>query len=256
MHCQRACLSSATRVCHLVSEMHRLEFCGPFEITLLVNIYQAAQILHHLPHLLPKEDPDSVYTLKAKLSEALQVVRQTERGNTPPRSFDLLKESEILVMLLGQEKSNVDIATRLGVKEKAHWAHNLNHPNSRGSYIDNLHEQATALLEDNEPSDLAPADNGDPGTLIQEEMEVGHELVPSYQGSTDNLAPDSDANVISNSSIQLSDDQGVLDPMLYSQQQEEDQAYIPWDPFDVQLNGYYDPNLTSILFSISGSTMP
>ncbi|KAH8694409.1 hypothetical protein BGZ61DRAFT_451879 [Ilyonectria robusta] len=178
-----------------------------------------------------------------------------EKGNTPPRSFDLLKEAEILVMLLGQKKSSVHIATRLGVKEKAHWARNLNHPNSRGSYIDNLHEQATALLESNEPSDLAPADNGDPGTLMQEEMEVGHELVPSYQGSTDNLAPDSDTNVISNSSIQLSDDQGVLDTKLYSQQEQE-QGYIPWDPFDVQLNGYYDPDLTSILFSMSGSTMP
>ncbi|KAB5575597.1 fungal-specific transcription factor domain-containing protein [Coniochaeta sp. 2T2.1] len=124
--CTANCLDSALKLCDFWSDMLKLWSADVIEETMVdVSIYQVAQVLHSLHHLLPRTGPHSIEALKSALQNTLDVV-STSR-NRVSRSSPGLEAAERLVRLLGQ--ATTTSKTRRSPQE------NIHHLPSHGSLI-------------------------------------------------------------------------------------------------------------------------
>ncbi|KAJ0424390.1 hypothetical protein BJY00DRAFT_261864 [Aspergillus carlsbadensis] len=210
-YCQRECLSKAIQLCDLWSHLYQLEsseYLG--NESLPVCIYQVAQILHHLPRLLPESGDNCITSLKKKLTEAIQLASPLTQiyGNTSK----CLRDAERLTDALGREsmlQSSPEHSTVEGLEvAEQHLA-------SRHSFLPRLYrhqesgERGGYREEGEDRSD---------GVLRNAEM-----AAPSYPSTEDNLLD-------REKRVQQEAEQGLSDMFF-------------WDPFNMQLNGYYDPDL-------------
>ncbi|KAL4945411.1 hypothetical protein BDV06DRAFT_209517 [Aspergillus oleicola] len=194
-YCQKACLGMAIRLCRLWSDLHDLESREYFDDEFLaVSIYQVAQILHHLPHLLTEDDGNSVVFLKEQLGKALGLAAPLRWEYASVRNC--LKDCERLVSALGR-----------GSRE---------HLASRHTILTQLYRNQDAA-EGNADSQITEHQR-------TKRDSVGEETVASSRTRTS---------------------LGLLD----RQRREEEPAepaisdMFVFDPFNMQLNGYYDPHL-------------
>ncbi|KAL4932195.1 Zn(II)2Cys6 transcription factor [Aspergillus undulatus] len=216
-YCQQKCLAMAIRLCRLWSDVYYLEsseYIG--DEFLAVSIYQVVQILHHLPHLVPKDGRNSIISLKKQLSEALQLADRLRHEYASVGRC--LKDCERLVNALGQQsvaQSFPDSSAVPGVEsvEGAHLA-------SRHTILSNLCRDQDSVDRDME-------------------SQVAHHAQP-YRG------PHGSGRVAFSSPRTTS---GMLD-----RQRDEEQESEPGisdmfllDPFNMQLNDYHDPQLDYLL---------
>lgn len=192
--CQRECLSKAVQLCDFWASMSRQQPVGLAEDLLLgVSIYQVAQILHHLHHLLPLQVPHTVDDLKRSLRAALNM-------DSTPRSRSSkvgksLAAAEIIIDNLGQVRNG----TRGSSPGDVHFLP------SQGSLI-------PSAVDSSGFSSDAPV----------ESIEHARPRLATHAGPNNRI------------------------PQISSQLPTEAQAfsfnggYIHWDPFDMELNDYYD----------------
>ncbi|KAL4752991.1 hypothetical protein BDW72DRAFT_211050 [Aspergillus terricola var. indicus] len=103
-YCQQACFSMAVRLCGLWSDSYHFESSEYFcDEFLAVSIYQVTQILHHLPHLKSEHGENNVETLKKKLNEALQPAAPLRLVYAS--AMNCLRDTERLVNALGRRCS-------------------------------------------------------------------------------------------------------------------------------------------------------
>ncbi|KAL4913652.1 hypothetical protein BDW62DRAFT_159093 [Aspergillus aurantiobrunneus] len=211
--CQQACMGTAVRLCGLWSELYHLEsseYLG--DEFLAVSIYQVTQILHHLPHLLPDDSENSALSLKKKLTDALQLAAPLRQ--TYSNVINCLKDSERLINALGREsvvQSSPDSSAGAGV-ESAEWEHLA----SRHSALPNLYrDQETA----------------DRGTGYPVAKSKRPDRLLASEGTMTLSYPNTTLNQLDRERREERDfEPGFSDMFLF-------------DPFNMQLNGYYDPDL-------------
>uniref|UniRef100_A0A093VDN4 Sterol regulatory element-binding protein ECM22 n=1 Tax=Talaromyces marneffei PM1 TaxID=1077442 RepID=A0A093VDN4_TALMA len=218
-YCQRACLDFAVRFCELWSEFYHLEsnecLGGEF---LVFSIYQVAQILHHLRHLLPEEGDICIVSLKKKLVGTLELARPL--GRIFSNAAGCLRDSERLIDALGRESiarttsasSINDALEAIGQKQHLASQHSV-----LGHIYDNNNHHEEEYLE-------RPAGYQADSRLGYAENEVARYLQ-------------------SGTGVNQSNHQVELE---LEQQQEFEQGFsdaLLWDPFNMQLDGYYDPEL-------------
>ncbi|KAL2839948.1 hypothetical protein BJY01DRAFT_218807 [Aspergillus pseudoustus] len=210
-YCQQQCLSKAIQLCDLWSHLYHLESseCLGDEF-LAVSIYQVAQILHHLPRLLPESGEHSIASLKKKLSEALKLAAPLAQIYC--NTGKCLSDSERLINALGRDsvlQSSPDHSTVEGIEAADQ------HLASRYSILPHLYRNQ-------EPSENMShrTGGGDRSDGVLRNAEV---MAPSYPSTEYNLL-DRERRV------EQGGEQG-LSEMFF------------WDPFNMQLNGYYDPDL-------------
>jgi hypothetical protein len=216
-YCQRACLDFSVRFCEAWSNFYHLESseCLSGEL-LVVSIYQVAQILHHLRHLLPDEGDHCITSLKKKLTETLELAKPLERIFSS--AAGCLRDSERLIDALGQEPitrttSSSSINNDMEASgEKQHLA--SQHSVLIHLYNDNNREE--------EESVERPAEYQADSSLDY----AGNEAAKYLQSGTDINQSGRETEL----ERQEEFEQGFSDAFL-------------WDPFNMQLNGYYDPEL-------------
>ncbi|ORY54699.1 fungal-specific transcription factor domain-containing protein [Pseudomassariella vexata] len=214
--CQKACLSKAIQLCELWSEIADVEFCQPIEdFFLSISIYQVAQIVHHLHHLLPRQGSHSLGSLKTKLEKALQVVSFLQTHF--PRGARCFVDTEHLVQTLGHSGSSTG-------SESEDQDHRY-HLTSKHSLIPKIWEQTDAAKPDD---DIALRILGEPA-LSASVKRVGREIA-SLPGAAPQLG----------SLSQIPNAMGAegMSPVFGGHE-----GFIQWDPFDMQLNDYHDPQL-------------
>ncbi|KAL2819404.1 hypothetical protein BJX63DRAFT_8648 [Aspergillus granulosus] len=211
-YCQRECLSRAIQLCELWSHLYHLESseCLGDEF-LPASIYQVAQILHHLPRLLPESGDSCIASLKDKLSDALQLASPLTQiyCNTGM----CLRDAERLIDALGRDSApqySPDHSPVEGLEAADQ------HLASRHSILPHLYrnqqssDRGDYRIEGNDRSD---------GALRNAEA-------PVYPSTEYNL----------------------LDREIRAQQEAEQglSDMFFWDPFNMQLNDYYDPGFSFI----------
>ncbi|KAL4763020.1 uncharacterized protein BDW70DRAFT_148905 [Aspergillus foveolatus] len=203
--CQQACFSMAVRLCGLWSDLYHLESSEYFgDEFLAVSIYQVTQILHHIPHLMSEHGENSVESLKKKLNEALQLAAPLRWVYAS--AINCLRDTERLVSALG----------RLSSAQSSPDANSGEIDTSR-EHLASKHSVLPHLYRDKEAADDAagyqtPMQRSDEG-----EMEL------SYSNTSSSLL---DRERREEQSTEL----GQSDMVFF-------------DPFNMQLNGYYDPEL-------------
>lgn len=214
-YCQHACFSTAIRLCGLWSDLYRLESSEYFGDELLaVSIYQVAQILHHLPHLIPEDGEDSVLPLKKRLIEALQLAAPL--GQVYTSAMNCLKDSERLINALGrasvtQSSPDSSVSAAIETAEREHLA-------SKHSVLPHLYRDQNIV---------------DRGT--------GH---PEAKGQRSNMLPPNDGRITSsNTNATLPVSQSDHERREYQEMEPGFSDMFLFDPFNMQLNGYYDPEL-------------
>ncbi|RDW65926.1 fungal specific transcription factor domain-containing protein [Aspergillus mulundensis] len=199
-YCQQACLNTAVRLCSLWSDLYHLgssEYFG--DEFLAVSIYQVAQILHHLPHLMPGHGENSVASLKEKLTEALQLAAPLKRVYASVGKC--LVDSEQLVSALGQgpvARASPDVTATAGMyTAREHLA-------SKHSVLPHLY------------MDQDPVEDGASSQAASQRHGRGEATHSGLSLGTLNQEQETES--------------GLSEMFLF-------------DPFNMRLNGYYDPNL-------------
>ncbi|KAL4958428.1 hypothetical protein BDW69DRAFT_47296 [Aspergillus filifer] len=206
-YCQKTCLSMAVRLCRLWSDMYAVESREYFgDEFLAVSIYQVVQILHHLPHLLTEDGENSIAYLKKRLNEALQLAAPLRWDYAS--AIRCLKDCERLIRALGRG-SVAQISPISHAVEREHLA--------------SSHTILTQLYMDQDAADGSTDIEVTRGRRLNRDSD-GREAKESLYPKTST---------------------GVLD----RQQRKEESAgpafsdMFVFDPFNMQLNGYYDPQL-------------
>ncbi|KAL4779737.1 hypothetical protein BJX76DRAFT_68980 [Aspergillus varians] len=214
-YCQQACFSTAVRLCGLWSDLYHLESSEYFgDEFLAVSIYQVSQILHHLPHLMPEEGENSVISLKKKLTEALQLAAPLRGVYT--NVINCLKDSERLISALGrgsvgQSPPDSSAVAETETPERAHLA-------SRHSMLPHLYRDQEVVGK---------------GTGYQESHHRRPDVLFAGEGTVPPSNPNTTSTQLDRERREVQENApagGFSDTFLF-------------DPFNMQLNGYYDPQL-------------
>lgn len=210
-YCQRQCLDRAGQMIDMWYRISQLRLKGSIDDLFFgVCIYQVSQILYCLPHRL-HDLPDGVGGIQSKLSKALELGSPSLHSRFT-RMGDCLREAERLVGRLGQTRATSPaLATRSSSRDHHHMP-------SRGSFIPR--ESA-----ESDEHDAADADEGARDTLIPPSNNVS----VTGDGCSAPFVPP----VFDSSTLTFD---GVRD------------GFMPWDPFDMQVNDYYDPELGAMGF--------
>ncbi|KAH8702206.1 hypothetical protein BGW36DRAFT_289203 [Talaromyces proteolyticus] len=212
-YCQRVCLSNAVQLCGLWSNLYHLESSERLgDGFLAVAIYQVSGILHHLPHLLPDEGDRCIASLKKKLLEALQLALPLRPTYDYAKSC--LKDAERLVNALG--RGSVPRLSPVSKVVEGMEATAREHFASRHSFLQQLDKDQEAVDKGTENQTIR--------SVSPDEIDhLDERTVPSY--------PITEWNLLDRERrVEHEVEQGVSDLYL-------------WDPFNMQLNGYYDPSL-------------
>ena len=250
-HCQRACLDAAVKLCDLWSQLYSIrpsESLG--DGMMAVAIYQVAQVLHHLPHLLTLGDHigitdipyrPSIKQLQGRLQEAIEMV--TPRNTT--RSYLWAKcvyDATKLVAALSDMKrraANACPPTPSSVFSDV--------PEEEGSQHDHLQSRHHMLAYIARDSKLS--ESGNPKQVYGLSDHANAHMV-GRPTSSDGRIPEPSVpaslpatNTVSNTTIPYMANNSFADYCL--------EDLPPWDPFDMVFNDYYDSNVD--LFSASVS---
>ncbi|KAL3438432.1 hypothetical protein BDV09DRAFT_159800 [Aspergillus tetrazonus] len=204
-YCQQACFSMAVRLCGLWSDLYHLESSEYFgDEFLAVSIYQVTQILHHLPHLMSEHGENSVESLKKKLNEALQLAAPLRWVYAS--AINCLRDTERLVSALG----------RLSSARSSPDA-NPGEIDTAREHLASEHSVLPHLYRDKEAADDA----------------VGYQttMQRSGQGETALSYPSTSSSVLDRERREEQNTEPGQSNMVF------------FDPFNIQLNGYYDPEL-------------
>ncbi|KAL3470023.1 hypothetical protein BJX99DRAFT_251533 [Aspergillus californicus] len=210
-YCQQRCLSNAVQLCGLWSNLYHLEsseFLG--DEFLAVSVYQVTQILHHLPHLLPDEGDNCMASLKKKLIEVLKLASPLKQIYNS--TIGCLKDAERLVEALGRGTTvrlSPDSNTVEGMEAVEQ------HLVSRHTILPRLYRNQDARDEEG----YQTVEGTRPGAISHSRDAA----VSSYPVKQHN-------SLERESRVGQDVEQGMSDLFL-------------WDPFNMQLNGYYDPDL-------------
>ncbi|KAL5337949.1 hypothetical protein BJX70DRAFT_408984 [Aspergillus crustosus] len=211
-YCQQACLSTAARLCELWSDLYHLETSEYFgDEFLAVSIYQVTQILHHLPNLIPNDGDNSAASLRKKLTEALQLATPLIRVYTSV--VNCLKDSERLINALGrgsvvQSSPSSGVVAGMESTEREHLS-------SKYSIIPNIYR--------------------DQGSVEQ----TNHQTLKDHARNSDGAADTARASSYPNAT------QSLLGREIGIENENRDgfNDMFLFDPFNMQLNGYYDREL-------------
>ena len=206
-YCQKSCLSMAVRLCRLWSDLYALESREYFgDEFLAVSIYQVTQILHHLPHLLTENGDISIASLKKRLSEALQLAAPLRWEYAS--AIRCLKDCERLIRALGREPAPQTSPISHAV-EREHLA--------------SSHTILTQLYRDQDAAD------GSPDIGVTEGQRLNRD---SHDREVEeSLYPKTSTGVFDRQRREEGSGESALSDMFV------------FDPFNMQLNGYYDPQL-------------
>ncbi|KAL4893112.1 hypothetical protein BDV59DRAFT_207924 [Aspergillus ambiguus] len=212
--CQRACLNSAVQFCNFWSSLYHLQSseCLGDEF-LVTSIYQVAQILYHLRHLLPDKDDICMPSLKRKLANILLLAEPLKQ--IYKNSANCLQASEWLIGALERDSvvPSSAVSETVGplesIPREQHLASRysiLMHLYRSEESIDNLAGYQAGRCERAPP-------------LVSGDVTMTH----SHSATDPNLG-DEDSGVGQGFGENFSD-------------------IFLCDPFNVQLDGYYDPQL-------------
>ncbi|KAL4999748.1 fungal-specific transcription factor domain-containing protein [Aspergillus recurvatus] len=205
-YCQQACFDTAVRLCGLWSDLYHLESSEYFgDEFLAVSIYQVTQILHHLPHLMPEHGENSGESLKKKLTEALQLAAPLRWVYASV--INCLKDTERLVSALG----------RGSVVRSSPDANPVGGIDTARDHLASKHSVLPHLYRDTEAADNVS------GYQASNQRSGKGEASLSYPSKS-----------LSALGREMAEDQ-IIGPELSD-------AFL-FDPFNMQLNGYYDPEL-------------
>ncbi|KUL84036.1 hypothetical protein ZTR_07155 [Talaromyces verruculosus] len=216
-YCQRACLDFSVRFCEAWSNFYHLESSeclgGEF---LVISIYQISQILHHLRHLLPDEGDHCITSLKKKLIETLELAKPLERVFS--NAAGCLRDSERLIDALGRES-----ITRTTPESSFNGGLETSGQNKQ---LASRHSVLVHIYNNNNQEEEEPIERS-----------------AGYQADSSLNYAETEAARYLQSSLDLNQ---VNREMEMEQQQEFEQGFSDaflWDPFNMQLNGYYDREL-------------
>lgn len=210
-YCQTRCLQRAIQMIDIWYRISQLRWRGSIDNLFFgVSIYQASQILYCLPHLL-KGTEEGIEDIKSKLRKALELGSLSLHARFT-RMGDCLRETERVVECLGQTRSSSPEPTARSNSRNHH------HMPSRGSFI----PRETSDSDESEEAVTTRDDGGAPNDLVEE-------LPGEGRGGYQDFVP-----LVFDSSTLTFD--GMRD------------GFMPWDPFDMQVNDYYDPELGALEF--------
>jgi hypothetical protein len=217
-YCQRACLDMALRLCDFWTEIGRLEPGDAFgDGFLAISIYQVAQICRHLQDLLPAQGERCVERVKQKLTEALRLAEPLKEILVGSRKC--LKDAEKVVGSLGEGSIGRSSRASSVADEAAQG-----HMQSRHGLLPRVTRSQHAAggeIGDSESSrlDLYPREPGDDAARAMLDLANAGQ-VTAVVGTA------------------------VVEPATVDD-------LVPWDPFDMQMNDYYNPELGELLASMS-----
>lgn len=200
-HCQRQCLRMAIRLCDFWAEIWDLEPCERVSDRFIpVSIYQVAQILRQLRHLLPQEGEHCIGRLQQKLQYALAFSEPLRKIFIA--SEKCLIQAERVIVSLGEHST--DHSTRASSVDNEVTQ---GHLASRFSLVQDLLSNSRTRAEESESQDES--------ALTQLSTHMPSE--PAY------IVPP-----------------GIIDiPSAEQAAIQSMDNVVPWDPFDVQMNDYY-----------------
>ncbi|CAL5873992.1 uncharacterized protein PFLUO_LOCUS8277 [Penicillium psychrofluorescens] len=287
---QRACLSNAIQLCDLWSTTHaNLRNLGEEtvdDLFLPVSIYQVAQILHHLHHLLPPfPDRHSLDRLGVQLGDALEMA--WSMPNLPAHVVSCLRDVERVLGVLGRDEdrngsrdraTGPQVTRTMGAgsctskddNDGQQAAYGMDHLPSRHSLIPCASRVSGTLEDDggyvstwgdNNASirgptvDLVPPNS--PSIAHIAHAATHRTVLPSFQS----LGMGSDAPTshgIPGPSSPPPPFPHNINPVTH---QSTPAGHVGtqapdslWNPFDMELNGYYDVGLDQLFVSLAGIT--
>ncbi|CAG9945191.1 unnamed protein product [Clonostachys rosea f. rosea IK726] len=207
--CQEACLRNALRLCHLLSDMYRMEPGDATNDTSLpISIYSAAQICRQLRHLLPSEGENTLRAVKERLVDALQLARPLE---IMPGPMKCLRDANKVISALEE-----------GTRGQSSRSSSIGAGEISGHFLPSKH----ALL----PRFAKPDDEHTPSLNDQ----VSSAAPPSVSGQEEPAA----RIMLDLASSKQVGNSGQLG----------EGEVVSWDPFDMEMNDYYDPDI-GVLFA-------
>ncbi|KAH8671637.1 fungal-specific transcription factor domain-containing protein [Xylariales sp. PMI_506] len=106
-YCQQAGLESALRLCDFWAQIRSLDIQWPardvFSLSAIISIYQAAQIIHHLSSMLPREGPHSVDEIRKSLHRIIET-DDNFGSKTHPLIKRCLEDTKRLLATFGQRQ--------------------------------------------------------------------------------------------------------------------------------------------------------
>ena len=210
-YCQARCLQRAIQMIDVLYRISQLRWKGSIQNLFFgVAIYQASQILYCLPRLL-KDTEEGIEGIKSKLRKALEL-GSSSLYTRFTRMGDCLREAERVVDCLGQAKSSSPESTARSSSRNHH------HMPSRGSFI---------------PRETSDSDESDEAVTAKEDGGASNDLVEEIPGEGRGGYQVFVPPVFDSSTLTFD---GMRD------------GFMPWDPFDMQVNDYYDPELGALEF--------
>lgn len=248
-YCQRTCLDAAMRLCDFWSDIYHLmptEYLG--DGNLAVSIYQVAQIVLHLPLLLSLSDETererdvsgnrNVNALQKQLNEALHIA--TPENLESCNFIKCLKDAERLIAALSSlGAQSFDGRPRLpdrpdsGIVEE-----DEDEIEARQEHLQSRHHMLSYIERDHEAGDKNDSSLAAPRPKERRHDEVACSLPRRGNNvAAGNNIPDSyEISVLgatfNDSLLEQSEQSNMLGGTF--------QEFQPWDPFDVEMNTYYD----------------
>ena len=206
-HCQTQCLRMAIQLCDFWAQLWDLEPSGRVSDRFIpVSIYQVAQILRQLRHLLPQEGEHCVARLQQKLRYALAFAEPLQ--SIFLASEKCLVEAEKVIRSLG-ENANAYSTRASSVDDEITHGHLA----SRFSLVQNLLTNSHTVENESQVQSVMEQPTAD--LSGEAAHDVAHVMIDIASIEQAEIRP--------------------LDNMM------------PWDPFDVQMNDYYNPVLGDFL---------
>lgn len=217
-YCQRACLDMALRLCDFWAEIGRLNPEDTFgDGFLAISIYQVAQICRHLQDLLPTQGERCIESVKQKLTEALRLAEPLKDTLVGWRKC--LKDAEKVIGSLGEgsigRSSRASSVADEAVQGHMQSRHGLLRRVTRSQHATSgeIGESSSSRL------DLYPREPGDDAARAMLDLANAGQ-VTAVVGTA------------------------VVEPAAVDD-------LVPWDPFDMQMNDYYNPELGELLASMT-----
>lgn len=242
-HCQRACLSSAVRLCDFWSEVRALEpATSTDDMFLAISIYQVTQILQHARHMLATDGPHSLESLRGALLGALQLASCLR--TTFPRASDCLTDARHLVTMLGQE----DAQSRSSSADERGEGHHL--PSRHSLLLEVTRRSGDGQGQRPRHATRATSDVPSSTSANSAWISDSHSPALSWQqgdAGITRLHPPGSVSFMVEAQPAQSEGQ---DASLYLLE-DGSQGFPSRGPFDMEMNDYYDPELGQLLLSMS-----
>lgn len=271
VHCQMACLFAAVRAADLLADLYRLGFRKSYGIpNLVVGIYQIAQIMVRLQRLIcgGNESALDAAVVMNSIRDARRMISFLQpTSRLRPKTSEILAETDNLIhelargLLPDQEPGSYVVqfspsnTGQLDSGQRA-WQPSDPHLASKGSFLDDIEIQTNLVSEPAAADTVSSSrtnealDSNTPNTRrdyvgnhASLEVQAGEGLM-SLQNST--IYPPPSGMINDRSDVWASADR--LGP-----QRQLSGNDIPWDPFELQLCDHYDPELETVLFSLSSA---